>query len=109
MSHSNGLIKFQDGEVWHYEYNGTCSVVVSRIYPTNKEMLSNWRNHEWKECSCGCSEKVEVWSGYGGGFMMTGVACRKCNSLDVEDVYEMMGDSITEKWVTEYLEKNLEE
>lgn len=79
MSSAEGAVKFADGEIWWYEYNGTSDIVVSHIY---KEMAENWRNHEWKTCECDEGEEVvEGYSSYGGGFYFKGLACRKCHSL----------------------------
>ncbi len=78
MSHSLGAIKFADGEIWYYEYNGTCDVIVSHIYPTSQQVDVNWRNHEWiKECICGSEEDVEIFSDYTLKYTY-GKACRKC-------------------------------
>jgi hypothetical protein len=59
-------------------------------------------------CSCGKSEDVEVYSFYGGGFMMEGKACRKCCSLDVDMDDCGMSDSLS-VWVKEYLNESGEE
>lgn len=81
MSHSSGKVRFKDGGIMHYEYNGTSDVCISSLYPTFDEMWVNWRNHEWKICTCDKEEEVEIYSGYGGGFYFIGNACKQCLSL----------------------------
>lgn len=108
MSHSSGLVRFSDGEIWHFEYNGTSDFCISHIYKTAQEVSDNWRNHEWVNCSCGKSEQVEVYSFYGRGFMMDGTACRKCCSLNV-DMDDCGMDDALSVWVKEYLNESGEE
>lgn len=78
MSHASGTVTFEDGVVLHYEYDGTTDVCIPDLYTTYDEMASNWRNHPWKECSCGNKETVTIYSSYGGGFEWEGKACRHC-------------------------------
>lgn len=86
MSHSSGMVRFSDGEIWHFEYNGTCDVCISHIYKTKEEVVENWRKSVWVDCKCGGEEDVEVYSDYGGGFMIEGgKSCRKCCSLTATD------------------------
>jgi len=82
MSHAPGQVKFTDGAVLHYEYNGTVDQIIPPLYETKKEMVANWRKGDWKKCTCGdVHEDVEVATSYGGGFYWKGVACRKCMCL----------------------------
>ena len=56
MSHAIGMIKFKDGKIRFYEYNGTSDVPISHHYNTRHEVNDNWRNHEWLDCECGEEE-----------------------------------------------------
>ncbi len=107
MSHSSGKVRFKDGKIMHYEYNGTSDVCISCLYKTFEEMHENWRNHEWKECGCGKEEDVEIYSGYAGGFYFRGKACRECLSVYAtslgEDEYTMSGGYV-ENYYSEYAE-----
>lgn len=78
MSHASGAVRFKDGGIWFYEYDGTSDVVLPALYSTYKEMKANWRKGEWKKCSCGKEEEVEIYSDYGFGTYFTGKACRNC-------------------------------
>ncbi len=60
MSHSLGAIKFDDGLIRYYEYNGTADVVISRHYKSSEEVGDNWRNHIWQTCECGNEEEVMI-------------------------------------------------
>ena len=102
MSHSSGAVKFNDGEIWYYEYNGTVEFVIPHIYKNYKDMKEHWRDHEYKKCECGNKEKVEIYSDYGGGFYFPGYACRQCKSLDVEigeDTYMRGIQMKLKKWL----------
>lgn len=81
MSHAMGKIRFQDGEVWYYEYNGTVDYAISYIHRTKEDVIMYWRTYEHKECECGRKEPVSIYSSYGGGFYFDGEACRNCKSL----------------------------
>lgn len=82
MSHSTGAVRFEDGEVMYYEYDGTADIVCSAL-GTREEVSENWRKPQNdRTCSCGKkSEPVEIMSTYGGGFYWNGMACRKCKSI----------------------------
>jgi len=85
MSHSPATVTFEDGAVWWCEYNGTSDIMIPAIYPTNDEMSANWRNHEWKQCSCESGmETVKIHADYGGGIDWTGEACRTCKAINHE-------------------------
>jgi len=84
MSHAMGQIKFKDGTIRYYEYNGTFDVPISHHYATTDEVSKNWREHEWLDCTCGKEEDVSIYTCYGGGFYLKGKACKKCNSVRQE-------------------------
>ena len=81
MSHSSGALKFKDGTIRYYEYDGTADVVLSHHYATPEEVSDNWRNGEWLDCICGEEEPVNIFTSYGGGYYIEGFACKKCNSV----------------------------
>ena len=114
MSHSAGKVRFKDGKIMFYEYNGTIDACISHIYDSSAEMSKNWRKHAWNICSCGGEEQVEIYSGYGDGFYFKGRACRQCKSLQdtslthtdyngfVEDDYDVVGRKyIYDDWANE--------
>lgn len=82
MSHASGAVKFGDGTVMFYEYNGTSEVAVSHLYDNMQGVADNWRNGEWLDCKCPKGmEPVEIYSSYGEGFYWPGEACRTCRAL----------------------------
>jgi len=81
MSHATGKVRFNDGTVMFYEYNGTCDVVCNCLYDSYKEMHSNWRDQPSNECTCGNDEEVEIATNYADGYYWPGKACRKCKAI----------------------------
>lgn len=106
MSNSTGAIKFTDGEIRYYEYNGCANVVASHHYKTVEEVVKNWREHIWVNCKCGAEEPVSIYANSGFGFYTEGYACKKCNSVRTKDINEY-GDftyihrSKTDDWAKE--------
>lgn len=93
MSHTYGTITFKDGEVFHFEYNGTSDVCVSHLFKTQKEVSDNWRKADWLACDCGGDEEAVFMSGYGSSMPRTGKACRKCMAI-TKDPYSEYFNSI---------------
>lgn len=81
MSHVNGMVRFSDGVVMHYEYDGTSDVTVSALWDTYEEMLAHWRGDDWNDCRCGHDESVRLFTTYGGAFHWDGRACRHCRAI----------------------------
>jgi len=82
MSHSTGVVKFEDGQIFYFEYNGTSDVCLPFLYETYEELHANWRRRDWKLHKCELEpENVVIYSTYGGGFYWNGRACRKCMLL----------------------------
>ena len=98
MSHTSGAIKFQDGTIRFYEYNGTADIVLSHHYATIEEVSDNWRSGTWSDCTCGGEEPVNIFSGYGGGFYLNGKACKTCNSIDTEYQFDIIERDEQEDW-----------
>ncbi len=79
MSHANGQVRFPDGLVLFFEYNGTSDVEIPNLYNTSQELSNNWRDHPKVKCVCGQeSEPVEIATDYADGSQWKGKACRKC-------------------------------
>ena len=81
MSHAYGQVKFQDGTVKHFEYNGTSDYAIPKLYNIKKEVSINWRTFPKSRCSCGKDEKVEIMTLYGDGFWWEGRACKFCMTI----------------------------
>lgn len=103
MSHAIGAIKFGDGLIRFYEYNGTSDYVISYHYRTPDQVSENWRSSKHVECDCGEEEPVSIYSSYGGGFYMDGYACKFCNSVRTEHPYDF--DTIEREDMKEDWEK----
>jgi hypothetical protein len=92
MSHASGMVRFPDGSIMHYEYDGTSDYCIPKLYDTNAEMCEHWRKYDFEE-ETGCQheeEIVEIYTSYGGGSHWEGTACRKCNMiLDNLDPYNL--------------------
>lgn len=99
MSHASGEVKFNDGLILHYEYDGTTDVCRPTLFNTKEEMWKYWRDYSFYnvECKCGKDENVIISNTYGGGSEWDGRACRHCkcitkgiyynNSEYIDDVY----------------------
>jgi hypothetical protein len=82
MSHANGLVKFSDGEVMHFEYNGTSDLACTALKRTYKELLADWRTERnMAVCRCDKAESVEMATDYGSGSGWQGKACRVCMAI----------------------------
>lgn len=44
MSHANGKVRFNDGSIKHFEYNGSDNICIPKLYDTYDEMIENWRS-----------------------------------------------------------------
>lgn len=83
MSHANGLVRFPDGEVFHFEYDGTSDVVCTSLKRTYAEVRRDWRTPaNQAQCTCGQPpEVVELTTDYGDGSAWPGKACRRCMAV----------------------------
>ena len=52
MSHTTGALRFKDGLIRFYEYDGTVDLVLSHHYETVEEVSENWCKGEWLDCHC---------------------------------------------------------
>lgn len=96
MSHAIGVVRFKDGSIGFFEYDGTSDTVINeRVRDTYKEMKDNWRgsdNHSKCDCLDKDKEKVETFSNYGDGWYFESLFCRKHKSISTDDdsLYENM-------------------
>lgn len=82
MSHSNGKVIVNTQIVGYFEYNGTCDVVLGRIYDSLEELRENWRCGDMGKCICGQEpSEVVLHTTYGSGFHWPGKACLKCKTI----------------------------
>lgn len=81
MSHSFGFVVFPRGELRWYEFDGTSDFVIPKLYRTGKEVEDNWRSWATADCKCHGSERVLLYSDYGGGFFWFGRACLSCMAV----------------------------
>jgi hypothetical protein len=81
-----GEIKFSDGEIWYFLYYSPERICVSQIMKNADEvdLDIDWLRYKWKECVCGKSEDVDVFTHFDKNQLMKGKSCRHCGSLDVE-------------------------
>lgn len=113
MSKSEGAVRFNDGKIMFFIYDGTSDICISSLHETAFEA---WQNRKDAKCRCKENEKyyesVEIYSDYGNGFYWKGKACRACkviaSGLDPWGCYFEEGSSITNgkpDWYIEYLER----
>jgi hypothetical protein len=87
MSNTGGAVRFGDGAIMYFEYQGSSDTAEYHLYPTVDELHANWRHHVWtpncKYAGNGaCAEEpIEMLALYGGGTHWKGSACRKCRQL----------------------------
>lgn len=99
MSHAIGALKFKDGTIRYYEYDGASDIVLSHHYETVKEVNDNWRNGIQVHCVCEKEETVSIFTTYGGGYYIDGVACKHCNSVRSNgDNFDIIEREETEDW-----------
>ena len=66
MSHANGEVRFDDGSIKYFEYNGTSDICIPKLYDTYDELIDNWR--KWKQEKVSCNhyeEAIEIYTDYG--------------------------------------------
>ncbi len=74
----------------HVEYNGTCDVLLPRLFVTSDELMKHWReDYDWEKCPHQ-PEVAEAAVTYGDGITWLVKACRVC--AVVVDVYEPYRD-----------------
>ena len=84
MSHAYGQVRFGDGLILHFEYDGTSDVCLPHLWSSPQEVMAHWRRGlEWQECKCGreIPEPVIIAHDYGNGEWWYGGACRDCYAI----------------------------
>ena len=81
MSHAMGAVRFPDGLILYYEYDGTSDFVISCLHDSKAEVSAEWRKHSPRVCTCPKMETVEIYADYGNGFSWVGLACRICRAV----------------------------
>jgi hypothetical protein len=85
MSHALGAVKFPDGRVYFFEYDGTECVALNRLYETEREVEDNWRSHRSGACRCRPGRaawvEIEIMTLYGAGFHWSGTGCANCRKI----------------------------
>ncbi len=83
MSHAHGLVKFPDGTIKHFEYDGTSDICCPKLWDTSEEVDKHWREEDrQKQCTCGKEpEIIEIYSSYGGGYWWKSTGCKQCNVI----------------------------
>ena len=102
MSHAEGRVKFNDGTIFYFEYNGTCGMILKDLYETHEELELNWRKPKINNCLCGQTETVEIATSYGHSFSWEGRACKKCKVIIDEfqaDEYVEEISGLPEWWI----------
>jgi hypothetical protein len=94
MSHANGVVKFEDGTIRFFEYNGTSDVCHPKLWTRYAGVKKHWREkNPEKHCTCGRPpENVEAFTDYGRGIAWQTTACRHCRVIiDCSMPYEHDG------------------
>ncbi|MNL91055.1 hypothetical protein D3C81_07830 [compost metagenome] len=82
MSFAGGQVRFEDGVIKYFQYDGTSDFCIPNLYDTHKELMANWNKDKTQECNhVSSDERVEIYSDYADGAHWYGTACRKCNLL----------------------------
>lgn len=81
MSHAMGKVRFPDGSVLHFEYDGTADVAISALWDTPEQVQAHWRGSVRNTCVCGHDEPVRLFTDYGDGSHWAGRACRACKAI----------------------------
>lgn len=111
MSRASMAVRFPDGEVRWGVYEGTSDVYAPWLYPSLDAAWADSRSGErsWDEPTDGDVVDVEVWSGYGYGWVVRGTAAknRLVTPMDWDDagpeIWTGDGPDDLPPWVKEAL------
>jgi len=84
MSHDYATVTFEDGQVFHAEYDGTVSLSQASFFESREEITAQWRQPDTRKCSDPANhpqELVEYWTNYGNGDSWDTQACRTCKVI----------------------------
>lgn len=51
MSHANGEVRFNDGGIKHFEYNGTSDICIPELYDSYEDVIYTNGIPDWAEKS----------------------------------------------------------
>jgi hypothetical protein len=92
MSHANGLVRFTDGTIRFFEYDGTSDACRPKLWAKYSSIRRHWREKGyWKACTCNqSSETVDAFTDYGNGLSWMTTACRRCEVIvDCSNPYDL--------------------
>ncbi len=78
MSRASGAVRFGDGTILFFLYNGTCDQVWPELFDTSRQSWDSYGENIGKVCTCGGAEPVRLTQTYGGGSHWAGTACKTC-------------------------------
>ncbi|MFZ0829174.1 MAG: putative immunity protein [Verrucomicrobiia bacterium] len=83
MSHASGLVRFEDGTLRHFLYDGTNDFPLPKLWASSDAAWGHRREEDrHKKCTCGRPpESVEAFTFYGRGFEWPTTACRRCRVI----------------------------
>jgi hypothetical protein len=79
MTHAIGAVRFGNGIIRWFDYNGTTDVCEPYLVERPDEV--RFREMPWRRCICGRDEPVEIANDYGGGTWWWGRACDSCRAI----------------------------
>lgn len=99
MSSAVGKVRFRDGTIMYFRYDGTCDICNDRLFKSIDELDENWRKEKSIEVDEGKHpyEPVTIANAYAFGYHWEGFASRgghiHCNSLIPND-YTLVDEGI---------------
>jgi hypothetical protein len=79
MSHAIGAVRFGNGTIRWFDYNGTTDICEPHLVERPDEV--RFREMPWRHCTCGRDEPVEIANDYGNGTWWRGRACDPCRTI----------------------------
>jgi hypothetical protein len=79
MSHALGAVRFGNGTIRWFDYNGTVDMCVPHLVARPEEV--RFREMPGSRCICGRDEPVEIANDYGDGRWWQGRACDPCRTI----------------------------
>lgn len=97
MSSATGQVRFFDGVIMWFRYDGTGDVCIDPLWENQSGLSKNWRSEpDMAPCLCGQDEPCDIACNYGAGMLWSGRACRKCrvftlgdDMIDVDEQYDL--------------------
>ena len=104
MSRAGGVVRFPDGTLKYWMYDGTCDVIWPRLFPTNREAWDAYKNtrhndFDWEETfyppegyEPGEVFTVDIYEDYGGGASWVGTASHDYILAPTYDRFDLQYD-----------------